>query len=88
MMVLLQTATPHAQKISDKEIYFNLWHITNVSLDSSTIINKDTLILRQALVTSINQSGVKQLDNLTSWFLPASVYSYNIGNITLKMKTN
>lgn len=54
LMVLLQSTTPHAQKISDEEIYFNLWHITNVSLDSSTIINKDTLILRQALVTSIN----------------------------------
>jgi len=52
MMVLLQTATPHAQKISDKEICFNLWHITNVSLDSSTIINKDALFLRQALGTS------------------------------------
>lgn len=43
---------------------------------------------KQALVTSIDQSGVKQIDNLTFSFLPASVYSYNIGDITLKMKTN
>lgn len=43
---------------------------------------------KQALVTSIDQSGVKQIDNLAFSFLPASVYSYNIGDITLKMKTN
>ncbi len=49
MIVLLQSASTQAQKISDEEIYFNVWHITNVSLDSNTIINKDTLILRQAL---------------------------------------
>ncbi len=39
-----------------------------------------------ALVTSIDQSGVKHAGNLAFSFLPASVYSYNIGNITLKMK--
>ena len=43
---------------------------------------------KQALVTSIDQSGVKQTDKLLFSFLPASVYSYNIGDITLKMKTN
>lgn len=43
---------------------------------------------KQALVTSIDQSGVKQINNLVFSFLPASVYSYNIGDITLKMKTN
>jgi predicted AAA+ superfamily ATPase len=43
---------------------------------------------KQALVTSIDQSGVKQIDNLTLSFLPASVYCYNIGDITLKMKIN
>lgn len=43
---------------------------------------------QKALVTSINQSGVKEIDNLLFSFLPASVYSYNIGDITLKMKNN
>jgi uncharacterized protein len=42
----------------------------------------------QALVTSIDQSGVKKIDNLALSFLPAAVYSYNVGDITLKMKTN
>ena len=46
---LLPSISAQAQKISDEEIYFNVWHITNVSLDSNTIINMDTLILRQAL---------------------------------------
>jgi uncharacterized protein len=41
---------------------------------------------KNALVTSIDQSGVKIVDNLAFSFLPASVYSYNIGDITLKMK--
>lgn len=41
-----------------------------------------------ALVTSIDQTGVKKIDNLTFSFLPASVYSYNIGDITLKMKNS
>jgi predicted AAA+ superfamily ATPase len=43
---------------------------------------------QNALVTSIDQTGVKQLDNLAFSFLPASIYSYNIGDITLKMKNN
>jgi predicted AAA+ superfamily ATPase len=42
--------------------------------------------LNRALVTSIDQSGVKQLDDLLFSFLPASVYCYNIGDITLKAK--
>lgn len=37
-----------------------------------------------ALVTSIDQTGIKTVENLTFSFLPASVYSYNIGEITLK----
>ncbi len=40
-----------------------------------------------ALVTSIDQSGIKQVDDISLTYLPASVYSYNIGDITLKMKT-
>lgn len=43
---------------------------------------------QNALVTSIDQSGIKQTDGLLFSFLPASVYSYNIGDITLKMKNN
>jgi len=42
--------------------------------------------LYNALVTSIDQLGVKQIDILSLTFLPASLYSYNIGDITLKMK--
>jgi hypothetical protein len=41
----------------------------------------------KALVTSIDQHGIKNLENLQFTFLPAAVYTYNIGNITLKMKT-
>jgi uncharacterized protein len=38
-----------------------------------------------ALVTSIDQLGIKQIEGLQFSFLPASIYCYNIGNITLKM---
>lgn len=48
-IVLLQSFSAEAQKISDEEIYMNVWHITNLGSDSNTIINQDTLILRQAL---------------------------------------
>ncbi len=41
---------------------------------------------QKALVTSIDQSGIKQIDELLLSFLPASIYCYNIGDITLKMK--
>ncbi len=39
-----------------------------------------------ALVTSIDQLGIKKVEGLLFTFLPASIYSYNIGDITLKMK--
>lgn len=39
--------------------------------------------LQKAWVTSIDQTGVKKIDNLQFSFLPASVYCYNIGEITL-----
>jgi uncharacterized protein len=42
---------------------------------------------QNALVTSIDQTGVKETDGLQFSFVPASVYSYNIGEITLKMKS-
>lgn len=40
----------------------------------------------KALVTSIDQLGIKEINGLLLSFLPASIYSYNIGDITLKMK--
>lgn len=42
--------------------------------------------LETALITTIDQQGNKQVDNLMFTFLPASVYTYNIGDITLKKK--
>jgi len=39
-----------------------------------------------ALVTSIDQLGVKNVGDIVFSFLPASIYTYNIGDITLKMK--
>lgn len=41
---------------------------------------------QNALVTSIDLLGIKQIEGLLFSFLPASIYSYNIGDITLKMK--
>lgn len=43
---------------------------------------------RKALVTSIDQIGTKNIDDLVFSFVPASVYCYNIGDITLKMKNS
>ena len=40
-----------------------------------------------ALVTSIDQSGVKEIGEQKFTFLPASIYAYNIGDNTLKMKS-
>ncbi len=41
---------------------------------------------QNALITSIDQLGIKKTEGLFFSFLPASVYCYNIGDITLKMK--
>jgi uncharacterized protein len=41
---------------------------------------------QNALVTSIDLIGTKQIEDLFFSFIPASIYSYNIGDITLKMK--
>lgn len=43
---------------------------------------------QKALVTSLDQTGVKKLESLMLTFLPAAVYTYNIGDITLKMKNS
>jgi predicted AAA+ superfamily ATPase len=40
-----------------------------------------------AVVTSIDQLGQKDVDHLKFTFLPASIYAYNIGVITLRMRT-
>lgn len=42
----------------------------------------------KSLVTSIDLLGIKTIENITLSFLPASIYCYNIGDITLKMKNN
>jgi predicted AAA+ superfamily ATPase len=44
--------------------------------------------LPQALATSIDKFGVKQIDGLALLFLPASVYSYNISDFNLKIKSD
>ncbi len=49
LTVVLQSFSIQAQKLTDEDLYKNVWHITNVSLDSNTIFNQDTLILRMAL---------------------------------------
>jgi hypothetical protein len=41
----------------------------------------------KALVTSIDKQGVREIGALKFTFLPVSVYSYNVGDMTLKMKT-
>jgi predicted AAA+ superfamily ATPase len=42
----------------------------------------------EALVTSIDQLGNKKIGDTAFSFLPASIYTYNIGDITLKMKNS
>jgi predicted AAA+ superfamily ATPase len=39
---------------------------------------------QKALVTTIDQHGIKIVDSLHFTFLPASLYTYNIANITMK----
>ncbi len=41
-----------------------------------------------ALITTIDEIGMKEIHGLKFTFLPAAIYAYNIGEITLKMKTN
>lgn len=48
----------------------------------------ETNELQNALVTSIDQIGATKTDSLKITFLPAAVYAYNIGDITLKKKTS
>ena len=48
--------------------------------------NENKLI--SAVITSIDQLGQKDLDTIKFTFIPASIYAYNIGDITLKMRTS
>ena len=40
-----------------------------------------------ALVTTIDKLGTKKVSDLNFTFLPASVYAYNIGETTLRIKS-
>jgi predicted AAA+ superfamily ATPase len=40
--------------------------------------------LKQAMVTSIDKSGVKECNNIQIQYLPAAVYAYNVGKNTLE----
>jgi len=44
--------------------------------------------LENALVTSINELGVREIGDLSLTFIPASVYTYNVGVNTLKIKSD
>ncbi|MCH2228758.1 MAG: hypothetical protein MK105_00335 [Crocinitomicaceae bacterium] len=48
-IILFTSFSLQAQKITNKVLYMNIWHITNVNIDSNTIFNQDTLTLRQGL---------------------------------------
>lgn len=52
----------------------------------SLILFCKTNSFQNALVTSLDKIGVKKIESLLLTFLPAAVYTYNIGEITLKMK--
>jgi predicted AAA+ superfamily ATPase len=41
--------------------------------------------IQKALVTTLDQSGVKDVNSIKFTFVPAAVYTYNTGDITLKM---
>lgn len=46
-----------------------------------------TNVLNSALVTTIDKLGTKEVSDLNFTFLPASVYAYNIGETTLRIKS-
>ena len=46
----------------------------------------ETNKFESAVVTSIDQLGMKEIQGLKFTFLPSSIYAYNIGEITLKMR--
>lgn len=73
LTIVLQSFSIQAQKLADEDLYMNVWHITNVSLDSNTIFNQDTLILRQAL-----RSGHKYYYDSTT-ISPYDVWNISFG---------
>ena len=44
--------------------------------------------LQSAVVTSIDTLGIKKIQDLSLTFLPTAIYAFNIGEITLKVKTS
>lgn len=66
---------PEVHSTMAKRLYFSLFY--------PFVIEKN---VKKALATSIDRLGTKQIEDLTFSFLPASIYCYNIGVITLKMK--
>ncbi len=44
--------------------------------------------LSSAVVTSIDRLGVKKVGNVELTFVPASVYAYNVGDITIKQRAS
>ena len=44
--------------------------------------------LTHALVTTIDVTGIQEISNVGLSFVPASIYAYNIGDLTLKSKSS
>src|SRR5690606_36203224 len=42
---------------------------------------------KSSLVTSIDKQGTKEISDVILTFVPASIYAYNVGQNTLKIKT-
>ena len=54
------------------------------SLSSFCIENN----LTQALVTTIDKTGTKELNKIQIQYLPAALYAYNVGKNTLEKQSN
>lgn len=49
VFILSVSFSTQAQQLSEEYLQMNAWYLTKPSLDSTNILNQDTLILRQAL---------------------------------------
>lgn len=49
VFILSFSFSTQAQQLSEEYLQMNAWYLTNLDLDSTNILNQDTLILRQAL---------------------------------------
>jgi len=49
IFILSVSFSTQAQKLSEEYLQINAWYLTKPSLDSTNILNQDTLILRQVL---------------------------------------